>query len=63
MTSDTDIMKKLNPDKMPRASAVDPSVKLGPIEGPINGEVPLERTMAKPEAFKTNRYSKGMSNE
>lgn len=35
---------------------IDPSVRLSdPLPGPINGEVPLERTMRKPEAYKPTK--------
>lgn len=30
----------------------DPSVRLGPLRGEPNGCVPIERTMAKPQAYK-----------
>lgn len=35
-----------------KAPKVDPSVRLGPLTGPIVGEVPMERTMKKPQAYK-----------
>lgn len=33
------------------APRVDPSVRLGAIQGEPNGSVPLDRTMAKPTAY------------
>lgn len=36
---------------------VDPSVRLGDIKGEINGNVPLARQMAKPQAYEAKKGS------
>lgn len=66
MNTDDAIMKRLNPDRFGKPQggmAVDPAVRLGPIDGEINGSVDMSITIGKPQAYKTNRYSKDMGNE
>lgn len=43
--------------EMPLVQKVDPSVRLGGLRGDIMGNVPLERQMRKPEAYKAKNGS------